>query len=74
MELFPSMTYNDIMAMPYKSFKLIYDIRAKRKIAESEKLKKEASKSEKENNRLIANANRRQSQQKRGAVPRWGRR
>ena len=66
------MTYRDIMDMPYKVFKLIYDIRAKRKIAESGKLKKEASKSEKENNRLIANANRRRAQPNRGAN-RWGR-
>ena len=53
MELFPSMSYNDVMSMPYKDFKLLLDIRIKRKSQEQEKANKETDKMEKQNARMM---------------------
>lgn len=54
MELFPSMTYNDVLEMPYKSFKALQDIRVKRKIKEQKDIEAERKKMEEKNQRELA--------------------
>ena len=49
MELFPSMTFNDVMDMPYKQFRAIHQIRIKRKINEQKNLDRERKKMEEKN-------------------------
>ena len=47
------MSYEDVMSMPYKDFKLLLDIRIKRKSQEQEKANKETDKMEKQNARMM---------------------
>lgn len=41
MEIFPSMAYDDIMALPYYVYRELMDVRGKRKSSEAEKTKKD---------------------------------
>ena len=47
------MSYEDVMQMPYKEFKLLLDIRIKRKAQEQEKANKETANMEKQNERMM---------------------
>ena len=55
MELFPSMTYDDVMAMSFKEFRMLHQIRIKRKLEEQEQMEKERKKLEQESKRGIIN-------------------
>ena len=46
MELFPSMTYQDVLAMPFKEFRMLHQIRIKRKLEEQKALEDERKKIE----------------------------
>lgn len=41
MEIFPSMSYDEILALPYYAYRDLMDVRGKRKSAENDKAKKE---------------------------------
>ena len=49
MEFFHSMTYRDVMEMPYKDFDALYRIRAKRKQEEQKIMDRERKKMEEKN-------------------------
>lgn len=46
MELFPSMSYQEVMDMPYKDFKMLHQIRIKRKLKEQEDAETQRKKNE----------------------------
>lgn len=54
MEIFPSMTYEDIMKMPYKDFRTLRDIRVERKNQEQKELDNERKRQEEKTQREIA--------------------
>ena len=49
MEAFPSMTYQDVMDMPFKQFRALHQIRLKRKKEEADKMEEERQKRERQN-------------------------
>lgn len=51
MEIFPSMSYEQVMAMPFKDFKTLHNLRVKRKVQEQKDLDAERKKIEEENRR-----------------------
>ena len=53
MEAFPSMTYQDVMDMPFKQFRALHQIRLKRKKEEADKMEEERQKRERQNQRRI---------------------
>ncbi len=54
MELFPSMRYQDVLDMDFKEFRMLHQIRIKRKLDEQEALEKERKKLERESKNGIA--------------------
>lgn len=46
MEIFPSMTYEDTLAMPFKEFRMLHQIRVKRKLDEQKAMEDERKKIE----------------------------
>lgn len=56
MELFPSMTYRDVMEMPYKDFKLLHQIRINRKLKEQREADSQRKEMEKKNKEATAKA------------------
>lgn len=46
MELFPSMSYQEVMDMPYKHFKMLHQIRIKRKLKEQDEAETQRKKNE----------------------------
>lgn len=53
MELFPGMSYQDVMSMPFKEFRALHTIRIKRKQTEQENLERERKKQEEKNERQL---------------------
>ncbi|MDY5646944.1 MAG: hypothetical protein SPF22_08080 [Candidatus Onthovivens sp.] len=54
MELFPSMSYQDTMNMPYKQFRYLIDIRRNRKIKEQKDIEDQRKKTEEANKKEMA--------------------
>jgi hypothetical protein len=59
MELFPSMSYADVLAMDFKEFRMLHQIRIKRKLEEQEQMEKERAKLEKESKNNLKRSGRR---------------
>ena len=59
MELFPSMTYEDICEMPFRDFKSLLIIRSERKQKEHKELEAQRERSERKSQREVASANKR---------------
>ena len=53
MELFPSMTYQDVLDMPFKDFRELHQIRIKRKLEEQKAMEEERKKLEKQSKNEI---------------------
>lgn len=51
MEYFPSMSYEQVMAMPFKEYKTLFEIRRKRKIEEQQKFDADRKAMEERNKR-----------------------
>lgn len=49
------MTYNDVMDMSFKEFRMLHQIRIKRKLEEQEQMEKERKKLEQESKKGIIN-------------------
>ncbi len=59
MELFPSMSYQDVLNMDFKEFRMLHQIRIKRKLDEQEQMEKERAKLEKESKNNLKRSGRR---------------
>ena len=59
MELFPSMSYQDVLNMDFKEFRRLHQIRIKRKLDEQEQMEKERAKLEKESKNNLKRSGRR---------------
>lgn len=54
MEIFPSMSYQDVMNMPFREFKMLHQIRINRKLKEQDEAEKQRKEIEKKNEQLAS--------------------